>query len=89
MTTTAGPGSAGGQRARSHVDAELDRLRLQVEVMAVRVAEQAPEVPLPVADTQLFRTLGDMAEVAQDLYRSALVRELLTGDPARLTAEVR
>ncbi|MDQ3353230.1 MAG: phosphate signaling complex protein PhoU [Actinomycetota bacterium] len=149
MTTSTGSGGGGGHRVRSHFNAELDQLRLQVEVMAMRVSEaldrmgrvlatgdlalaevavaadddvdamlvsltercydlirrespvasdlrflvsvlrvleeleriadlslrvvkQAPDVPLLVAHGPLFRTLGDMAEVAQDLYRTAL-----------------
>ena len=38
MTTAAVPGGDGGPRLRSHFSAELDQLRLQVEVMAVRVS---------------------------------------------------
>jgi phosphate transport system protein len=38
MTTAAVPGGDGGSRLRSHFSAELDQLRLQVEVMAVRVS---------------------------------------------------
>jgi len=143
------PTGAGGPRVRSHFSAELDQLRLQVEVMAVRVSvaldrmgrvlatgdeglaavalaaddevdamlvsltercydlirreapvasdlrflvsvlrvleeleriadlslrvvKQAPEVPLLMSDVAMFRTLGEMADVAQDLYRTAL-----------------
>jgi phosphate transport system protein len=139
----------GGPQVRSHFNAELDQLRLQVEVMAVRVSlalnrmgrvlatgdeslaavalaaddevdamlvsltercydlirrespvasdlrflvsvlrvleeleriadlslrvvKHAPDVPLLKADTSMFRTLGDMADVAQSLYRTAL-----------------
>ena len=145
----ADPGGDGGRPVRSHFSAELDQLRLQVEVMAVRVSvaldrmsrvlatgdeslasvalaaddevdamlvsltercydlirreapvasdlrflvsvlrvleeleriadlslrvvKQAPEVPLLMLDGPMFRTLGDMAEVAQSLYRTAL-----------------
>ena len=149
MTAPAGTGGAGGHRLRSHFDAELDQLRLQVEVMAVRVGEaldrmrtvlatgdldvaetalaaddevdamlvsltercydllrreapvasdlrflvsvlrlleeleriadlslrvvkQVPDLPLVVAQPAMFRTLLDMADVAQALYRTAL-----------------
>ncbi len=149
MTAAADPGDNGGARVRSHFTAELDQLRLQVEVMAVRVSvaldrmgrvlatgdealaavalaaddevdamlvsltercydlirrespvasdlrflvsvlrvleeleriadlslrvvKQAPEVPVLMADAAMFRTLGEMADVAQCLYRVAL-----------------
>lgn len=149
MTMAADPGHGGGPRVRSHFTAELDQLRLQVEVMAVRVSlaldrmgrvlatgdqalasvalaaddevdamlvsltercydlirrespvasdlrflvsvlrlleeleriadlslrvvKQASEVPMLMAHASIFRTLGDMADVAQNLYRSAL-----------------
>lgn len=39
MTIPTGPGRSGGYRSRSHFAAELDQLRLQVEVMSVRVAQ--------------------------------------------------
>lgn len=147
--TMAEPSGAGGSRVRSHFCAELDQLRLQVEVMAVRVSvaldrmgrvlatgdeglaavalaaddevdamlvsltercydlirreapvasdlrflvsvlrvleeleriadlslrvvKRAHEVPLLMSEVAVFRTLGEMADVAQDLYRTAL-----------------
>lgn len=149
MTPAAEPGGDGGQGVRSHFDAELEQLRLQVEVMAVRVSvaldrmegvlatgdeklaavalaaddevddmlvsltercydlirreapvasdlrflvsvlrvleeleriadlslrvvKQAPDIPLLMTDAPMFRTLREMAEVAKELYRTAL-----------------
>ncbi|MBW3610859.1 MAG: phosphate signaling complex protein PhoU [Actinobacteria bacterium] len=149
LTMATGSADVGGHPVRSHFNAELDQLRLQVEVMAVRVSvaldrmgrvlttgdealaqvalaaddevdamlvsltercydlirreapvasdlrflvsvlrvleeleriadlslrvvKQASEVPLLMADAPMFRTLADMASVAQSLYRIAL-----------------
>lgn len=149
MSASAGPDGERGHRVRAHFGSELDQLRLQVEVMAVLVAEaldrmsevlrtgdlalaeralaaddevdamlvsltercydlirrespvaadlrflvsvlrvleelerigdlalrvvkQAPDLPLVVAHPPMFRTLQDMADVAQVLYRTAL-----------------
>jgi phosphate uptake regulator len=36
------------------------------------VVKQAPEQPLLASQPAIFRTLGDMASVAEDLYRTAL-----------------
>jgi phosphate transport system protein len=149
MSVPAESSGSGGHRSRSHFGAELEQLRLQVEVMAVRVDEaldrmsqvlrtadptlaeaalaaddeidammvsltsrcyelicreapvasdlrflvsalrmleeleriadlslrvvkQAPELPMVMAQPPLFRTLLDMADVANELYRTAL-----------------
>lgn len=149
MNVPAGSSASGGHPARSSFRAEIDQLRLQVEVMAVRVGEalsrmgevlrtadpeiaqaaldaddeidammvsltarcydlicreapvasdlrllvsvlrileelerigdlslrvvkQVPDLPLVMAHPSMFRTLLDMADVAKDLYRSAL-----------------
>lgn len=40
--------------------------------LALRVVKQAPDLPLVVAHPPMFRTLQDMAGVAQALYRTAL-----------------
>ncbi len=149
MNMSTGSGGEGGHPLRSHFSAELDQLRLQVEVMAVRVSvaldrmgrvlatgdealaaealaaddevdamlvsltercydlirreapvatdlrflvsvlrvleeleriadlslrvvKQAPEVPLLMADAPMFRTLGEMSDMARGLYRTAL-----------------
>ncbi|MDP8988150.1 MAG: phosphate signaling complex protein PhoU [Actinomycetota bacterium] len=149
MNVPAGSSGSGGHRARSSFRAEIDQLRLQVEVMAVRVGEalsrmgevlhtadpeiaqaaldaddeidammvsltarcydlicreapvasdlrllvsvlrileelerigdlslrvvkQVPDLPLVMAHPPMFHTLLDMADVAKDLYRSAL-----------------
>ena len=40
--------------------------------LSLRVVKQAPEQPLLASQPGIFRTLGDMASVADDLYRTAL-----------------
>ncbi len=40
--------------------------------LSLRVVKQAPEQPLLASQPDIFRTLGVMAAVAEDLYRTAL-----------------
>lgn len=40
--------------------------------LSLRVVKQAPAQPLLASQPAIFRTLGSMADVAQDLYRTAL-----------------
>ncbi len=61
MTTPADSGNLGGHPVRSHFSAELDQLRLQVEVMAVRVADALGRM-----DRVLASGDRDLAQVALD-----------------------